>query len=95
MGLSLDGTIHGTIGAQRLVNALAGTKNAIIDVGKLKLLKGITAGAEGRALGSASLLYNSLKLAEHPSWGRGLATVVSGLSLVPGGMGSWSRLFLC
>jgi hypothetical protein len=81
---STDLTIHGTFGAQILANSLSNTSNEIINLGEKNLVKGLSVEAASRYLGAASVGYNVVKLLDKPSWGRGLETVISGVSLVPG-----------
>lgn len=67
-----------------LANSLSGTSNEIINLGEKSLVKVLTVEAAGRYLGAASLGYNVVKLFDKPSWGKGLETVISGVSLIPG-----------
>jgi RHS repeat-associated protein len=82
--LASDVTINGAIGAQKMANSLSGTTYEVVNLSESTIIKGVTVEGASRVLGIASTLYNAGKFVAHPSWGRGLETAVSGLSLIPG-----------
>lgn len=89
LGLSLDGTIHGTIGAQKLANALAGTSHAITDIGKLKIasvgnIGKLTAEGAGKIVagfGVALTLYDIHN--KGLNWSNGMDLVMEGVGFIP------------
>jgi hypothetical protein len=82
--LAKDLTVHSINAAQKLANTVSVVKNSIINLDEARFAKGLTVDGAGRAVGAVAVVYNGYELLNHPTWGRGLETVISGVSLVPG-----------
>jgi hypothetical protein len=61
-GLAWDLTRFGMIGAQKFANAMSGAVYAVTDIGKLKLLKGISFDLAGKYLGGIGLLITAAEI---------------------------------
>jgi hypothetical protein len=83
--LAWEATEHGFIGAQQLANRFGTTSYVIQDIGKLKLLKGITFKAAGNVLGAASLVITAVDIYKNNlNWSNGTDLVMGTVALVPG-----------
>ncbi|MDE3185711.1 MAG: hypothetical protein KGM16_20045 [Bacteroidota bacterium] len=84
-GLSWDMTKEGIIGAQKLGNLVSNTSYVIQDIGKLKLIKGITVEASGKLLAVAGLGITGYDIYENGlNWSNGTDAVFGIVGFVPG-----------
>lgn len=88
LDLSYNLTDHSLIGAQRLANGFGGTSEVITDVGKLKLLKGITVKGGFEGLGYIALATDLYDMKKNGiNWTNGTDAVMGGIALWAPGPG--------
>ena len=85
-----DLTTNGTIGAQRLANAMSGTSNSILDLKALKLLKvgtlgSLTVEGAGQALGGLAVGLTLIDMRQNGvNWSNGTDLFFDGVAFIPG-----------
>ncbi|MFT4092865.1 MAG: hypothetical protein QM640_04440 [Niabella sp.] len=62
LGVSYDLTKLSSDELQRIANLLYSTKNEIIDIGKLRLIKGVTTNTAGKLLGGIGLVITGVDI---------------------------------
>ncbi len=84
-GLSWDATRYGVMGAQQLGNAFGGTADAVNDLGRMQLIKGITMEGAGRFLGLAGEGLTLYDISQNGlNWSNGTDAVMGAIAFIPG-----------
>lgn len=84
-GLSMDMTIAGVNGAQKISNTFGGTSFPLQDLGKLTLIKGLTIEGGGKFVVGLGIGITAIDIYENGlNWSNGTDLVMGGVAFIPG-----------